>query len=132
MNAAPALTVQIAEDSPGIRDLLLAHLGQVPGVQVTAASPTATETLERLRDSPPGLLVLDLQLDSGSAFDVLKGLPPDAPRPRVVILTNHSGPEMRAACAAMGADYFFDKTGEFGSFLETVRTLAGAAAAGGA
>lgn len=124
MDAEPLLTIQIAEDSPGIRELLLTHLQQVPGVKVTAASPTAAEALEHLRQAPPAVLVLDLQLQTGSALDILKNLPPDPLRPRVIILTNHAGPETRAACEAAGADFFFDKSSEFARFLEAVRALA--------
>lgn len=130
MDTEAALTIQIAEDSPGIRQLLLAHLEQVPGVKVTAASRTAAEAIEQLREAPPGLLILDLQLASGSALDILKSLPPGARRPCVIILTNHAGPETRAACEAAGADHFFDKSSEFNRFIEMVRALAGSRAGG--
>jgi DNA-binding NarL/FixJ family response regulator len=70
------------------------------------------------------LLVLDLQLDRSSALDVLRNLVRDQGRPRVVILTNHAGPETREACRAAGADAFFDKSTEFGLFLESVRRWA--------
>lgn len=118
------LQVQIAEDSPQIRDLLLDQLAHVPGVRVTAASRTAGDALRSLREAPPDLLVLDLQLEQGSALDVLRELPPAARRPCVAVLTNHAEPETRDACAAAGANYFFDKSTDFGRFLDTVRALA--------
>jgi DNA-binding NarL/FixJ family response regulator len=119
-----ALEIQIAEDSAPIQELLVAHLEAIPGVRVTGISRSAGEALERLRQSPPGLLVLDLQLDGSSAFDILKDLPPAPRRPVAVVLTNHGGAETRAACAAAGADYFFDKSAEFSRFLDAVRRLA--------
>lgn len=118
------LHVQIAEDSPRIRDLLLDQLAHLPGVRVTAASRTAEEALRCLREAPPDLLVLDLQLEQSSALDVMRELRSAARRPCVAVLTNHADPETREACEAAGASYFFDKSADFDRFLETVRALA--------
>lgn len=120
----PRYIVHLAEDSPPLRELLAAQLDQLPGVRVAAAAPSAAETLENIGKAVPDLLVLDLQLDRSSALDVLRSLVRDQGRPRVVILTNHAGPETREACRAAGADAFFDKSTEFGLFLESVRRWA--------
>jgi DNA-binding NarL/FixJ family response regulator len=116
--------VQLAEDSAPLRELLSSQLGQLPGVWVAAASPSASEALAHIEAGLPDLLVLDLQLDHSSAFDVLRSLVRVEGRPRVVMLTNHSGPETREACRAAGADAFFDKSAEFELFLESVRRWA--------
>jgi DNA-binding NarL/FixJ family response regulator len=122
--ALPHYFVHLAEDSAPLRELLASQLEQLPGVRVAAASPSASETLAHIGSSLPDLLVLDLQLDHSSAFDVLRGLVRVEGRPRVVILTNHSVPETREACGAAGADAFFDKSAEFELFLESVRRWA--------
>ncbi|MBE7541821.1 MAG: response regulator [Bryobacteraceae bacterium] len=128
---APArYIVHLAEDSAPLRELLASQLDQLPGVQVAAAAASAAGTLANLGQGLPDLLVVDLQLDRSSALDVLRDLTREEGRPRVVILTNHAGREARDACRAAGADAFFDKSTEFGLFLEAVRRWAAEAGSG--
>jgi len=122
--APPPYLVHLAEDSAPLRELLSSQLELLPGVRVAAASSSASETLAHIHSGLPDLLVLDLQLDRSSALDVLRDLVRVEGRPRVAILTNHSGPETREACRAAGADGFFDKSTEFDLFLESVRRWA--------
>lgn len=116
--------VQIAEDSEPLGALLAKRLEELPGVRVTAISRDAASTLIEARRDPPDLLVLDLQLEGSSAFDVLRNLDRPGGMPRVAILTNMEGPEMRAACFAAGADAFFDKSIEYEGLFEMVREWA--------
>jgi DNA-binding response OmpR family regulator len=122
--------VHIAEDSEPLGALLAEQLEAVPGVRVKAVSREAASTLHRARQDPPDLLVLDLQLEGSSAFDVLRDLARPGGMPRVAILTNMAGPETRAACLAAGADAFFDKSTEYEGLLNAVMGWAAAVQAG--
>lgn len=117
----PCYVIHIAEDSEPLRRLLADQLERLPGVRVAAASHDTAGALAHARRVPPDLLVLDLQLEDGSALDVLRALPRLNGRPRVIILTNLAGPETRHACLAAGADAFFDKSTEYARFLATVK-----------
>jgi two-component system, LytTR family, response regulator len=52
------------------------------------------EALERLREDPVDLLLLDIQMPGASGFDVLDRLPPE-PRPVVVFVTAFDGTPSR-------------------------------------
>jgi signal transduction histidine kinase len=77
--AAPApmgaSVVLLVEDDLDLRDVLAASLGR-HGVQVASAT-TAEAAVERSQQSPPDLLVLDVQLAGGSGFDVVRALRQD-------------------------------------------------------
>lgn len=55
-------------------------------VEVVGEASDGVEALERLREDPVDLLLLDIQMPGASGFDVLDRLPPE-PRPVVVFVT---------------------------------------------
>jgi signal transduction histidine kinase len=70
-----ASVVLLVEDDLDLRDVLAASLGR-HGVQVATAA-TVEAAVERSRQSPPDLLVLDVRLSGGSGFDVVRALRQD-------------------------------------------------------
>jgi signal transduction histidine kinase len=70
-----ASVVLLVEDDLDLRDVLAASLGR-HGVEVATAA-TVEAAVERSRQSPPDLLVLDVRLSGGSGFDVVRALRQD-------------------------------------------------------
>jgi len=52
---------------------------------------------------------------------VLEAIKRERPATIVVILTNHPLPQLRKRSQQAGAEYFFDKTQEFGKVAEVLR-----------
>jgi DNA-binding response OmpR family regulator len=44
-------------------------------------------------------------------------------RPTVVVLTNYASPEFEIACRERGADYFFDKSTQFGALKVLLHSI---------
>ena len=55
------------------------------------------------------MVIVDLRLADGSGLELIGTLSKAAPRVVTIVLTNHSAPAFREACALAGADYFFDR-----------------------
>ena len=51
-----------------------------------------------------------------------------SPPPTIIVLTNYAFPEFEVACRERGADYFFDKSTQFGDVKLLLQSLQGAAA----
>ena len=72
---------------------------------------------------------MDLNLKEGSGIGVIesvRALHATAP-PTIIVLTNYAFPEFEAACRKRGADYFFDKSTQFGAvklLLQSIRRRA--------
>jgi two-component system, OmpR family, response regulator len=64
------------------------------------------------------LIVLDLQLQSGTGFGVLEHLGTD--RPPVVVLTNYALPQYEKRAHDLGVEYFLDKARDFERLSEIV------------
>ena len=58
------------------------------------------------------LAVIDLFLEQGNGFGVVRACRDRAPHQRVVVLSNYATVDMRERSRALGADAFFDKSAE--------------------
>ena len=114
------MQIYIVEDSPAIRDRLMAMLGEVPGTEVAGSAAGATQATREILASRPEMVILDLNLAEGGGFDVLRKLHAEAPEIDVYMLSNFSAYPYRQLAERLGARGFFDKTREF----ERVREVA--------
>ena len=74
----------------------------------------------------PDLVVIDISLDSGTGFDVLRVLQERnlVPAAVKVVLTNHANDEYEALSLRLGANRFFDKSAEISQVLALINALA--------
>ena len=128
------LQTYIVEDSPVIREDLIAaleELGPVRVVGTAADESTAVQWLGR-----PGqtvdLVIVDLFLQSGSGLGVLRAVQTMPQRHRMVVLSNYATPDMRRKCLELGADQVFDKSNEIDALILYCSRLAGSESGSGA
>lgn len=105
--------VFIVEDSALIRDRLAEMLGELPAVDLVGDAGTPVAAIAGILRTHPDFVVLDYQLDGGTAVDVLNAVREAAAATTFLVLTNHTGPQYRRVCLEAGASQFFDKTLEF-------------------
>ncbi len=114
-------SVYLVEDSAALRRQFLLAIEKtgLPGVAGSASrADLAIREIEELR---PDILVLDLQLEQGTGWDVIDQA--GSACGHVIILTNHGAAPFRAAAEERGITDFFDKSIEFDLFLERLRAL---------
>ncbi|NMK46990.1 LytTR family DNA-binding domain-containing protein [Achromobacter sp. Bel] len=87
------LRVLIVDDEAPARRYLRRLLEAAPGVQVAGEASTAEQARGLIRDHNPDALFLDIELTSGTGFDLLDSL---APAPAVVFVTAHNDYATRA------------------------------------
>ena len=128
--AQPArLKVLIADDSPPVADML-ADLAAASGpVDVVGRGDSEDSTLEAIRRLRPDVVVLDLQLKSGSGANVIRAVrsDPSLSGLRLLVTSNHVSPQMRAGCIELGADAYYDKVKELPALTAKLSELARAA-----
>ena len=90
---------------------------------------TEADAVRQLRAQPVDVAIVDLRLKEGSGIGVIesiRALHAKAP-PTIIVLTNYAFPEFETACRKRGADYFFDKSTQFGAvklLLQSIRRSA--------
>ncbi len=120
-NAAQAslLRAYMVEDSPVIRENLIATLEEMAPVRVVGAADNegaATAWLQST-DNDCQLVIVDIFLKGGSGLGVLKALTDNRRERKVVVLSNYATPDMRRRCLELGADKVFDKSGDIDALI---------------
>ena len=125
-----ALKAFIVEDNLSIRESLveaLAELAHVETCGVASDEPTATKWL-----TDPShewdVAIVDLILDRGNGFGVLRAVKGRDARRKVVVLTATAHPDVRRECEALGSDGVFDKSMETDALIDWCLALSRAKA----
>jgi DNA-binding NarL/FixJ family response regulator len=107
------MTIFIVEDSLAIRDRLRASIAELGGYEVSGEADNETEAVQRIIETNPDIVILDLALAEGSGIEVLRKIRAVMPAIRVIVLSNHATRPYREKCRLLGADYFLSKSKDF-------------------
>lgn len=120
------LRVFIADDSPPVAEMLTELIRSPGQVDVIGVGDTEAGTIESIRAMKPDVVVLDLQLKTGSGTNVIRAVraSADLAHVRMLVTSNHVSPQMRAGCMELGADAYFDKVKEIGALTARITELA--------
>lgn len=114
MNPLKAL---IVEDSPVIRENLVAALEEMAPIEVVGTADDEASAVRWLDENECDLAVVDIFLKSGSGLGVLKAAAAISRPTKLVVLSNYATPDMRRKCLELGADRVFDKSNEIDALI---------------
>jgi DNA-binding NarL/FixJ family response regulator len=131
MNRSP-LTVFIADDSEPVAEMLTELISAPGRIEVIGVGATEEAAIESIRAMKPDVVVLDLQLKTGSGTNVIRAVraTDELARTRLMVASNHTAPQLKAGCLELGADGYFDKVKELGALAAALSELAEAKQAG--
>ncbi len=120
------LRTYIVEDSPVIRENLIATLEELLPVQVVGTAEDEATAVQWLADPehPVDLLIVDIFLKGGTGLGVLRAAAAQSQCRHVVVLSNFATPDMRRKCLELGADQVFDKSNEIDALIQHCDRLA--------
>jgi CheY-like chemotaxis protein len=119
-SASADLGVLLVEDSPRIAERMR-ELLQQEGLLVLATVDDEPSAIKALRDLPVDVLILDLQLRTGTGFGVLEALGPQ--RPPTIVMTNYALPQYRERARKLGVEHFLNKAMDFERLPEIVAEI---------
>lgn len=117
------MNVFIVEDAEVVRKGLENMLAEIPGVAVVGHAVDEQSAIELIGAALPDVVILDINLQTGSGINVLKAVKKRYPAIKVMMLTNYADEIYVRHCMSSGADYFFDKTIEFMRVGAVIRQL---------
>ena len=118
------LRVYLVEDSPRLLRRLMELLEEI-GAQIVGHADSASRAIDDIAAMNPDIAVVDIGLQQGNGFDVLRALKlRKNAGPIGIVLTNFTTRPYRAAATRLGASYFFDKNQEIVAMLRTIATIA--------
>lgn len=118
LQTAP-IKVFLADDSIPVRDRVAGMLRE-QNMAVVGQAQTPQASIEGILATRPDVVVLDIQLQGGCGLDVLRAVHLAAPQIAFVILSNNSGAAYRKLFRMEGAEFFLDKSDEFGQLAHSV------------
>jgi len=113
-----AFRVFIVEDSSTIRDNLIETLKELAQFEPVGTAETEHDAKRWLACNDWDLAIMDLFLREGSGLNVLEACRKRKPGQKVVVLSNHSSPDVRWRCRQLGADGVFDKSTELEALVD--------------
>jgi two-component system, NarL family, response regulator DevR len=114
------MKVFLVEDSPMLRERVQAILASVPGTQAVGHAATAQAAIAGIQSARPDIVVLDIQLEEGSGFEVMQVIRKLLPEVKFYVLTNFANEAYQRKAERLGACGFFDKSREFEQLRETL------------
>jgi two-component system phosphate regulon response regulator PhoB len=112
--------VLVIDDDVFIRELLMLHLRKAGHSASSAADPALG--IKAVLESPPDLILLDVDMPYMSGLDVLRALKADEKSRHipVVMLTAHTDDETWMAATEAGANAYLTKPIEHDELISTV------------
>lgn len=118
--------VFLVEDSPLIRRRIIDNLLSIGGFVVVGFAESEDDAVAAIAETKPDVIVTDIRLREGNGIEVVRQVrqAPAATPPKIYVLSNYASAEYRRECELVGADAFFDKSGEYDRFLDTLQHVA--------
>jgi DNA-binding NarL/FixJ family response regulator len=118
--------VFLVEDSPLIRRRIIDNLLSIGGFVVVGFAESEDDAVAAIAETKPDVIVTDIRLREGNGIEVVRQVrqTPAASPPKIYVLSNYASAEYRRECELVGADAFFDKSGEYDRFLDALQHVA--------
>src|SRR5687768_16076073 len=97
--------------------MLLHEFSIIAGIKVASSYEEAVKILDK---EMPDVALLDINLPGKSGIEVLKRIRSVNTTCSVIMVTNQVYDYYRSLCQKLGANYFFDKTNDFGLIPEAI------------
>ncbi len=118
------MRVVLAENMAALGERLRVRMSELPGVEVLALTVSVEQTLRAIAEHSPDLVVLDLRLNDGSGFDVMRRAQQQQLHPAFMMLTLFPAEATRRYFHALGGEFFFDKAKQLEEALALMQSLA--------
>jgi DNA-binding NarL/FixJ family response regulator len=118
-----AITVAIVEDNPEVRRNISRFIDGAPGFRCTCACASAEEALRVIPNSPPDVVLMDIQLPRMSGIACTASLKQALPTVPVMMLTVYEDPDAIFNALKAGASGYLLKRADPAKVLEAVTEL---------
>ncbi len=120
------LKTYLVEDSPVIRENLIATLEELAPVEVVGTAESESVAVQWLQQAGNlcELVIVDIFLKGGSGLGVLRAASGQRPARALVVLSNYATVDMRHKCIELGAHRVFDKSNDIDALLSYCTHLA--------
>jgi DNA-binding NarL/FixJ family response regulator len=114
--------ILVADDNPAVRHYLRGLLELQSTWRVCSEVPTGSEALQRVKEDPPDMILLDFQMPDLNGIDVARQITQLFPDIPILMVTIHLSKQLTDAAKKVGIRGVCCKS-DVGSIVEAVDTL---------
>jgi DNA-binding NarL/FixJ family response regulator len=118
-----SLRVLLVEDSIVLAERLAETIIEISQIELVAQVCTEAAALSVVERESIDAIILDLHLKQGTGFRVMRGLAKISLKPYIIVFTNYDLPEYKSAATALGANYFLDKSRDYGCLPDILHEI---------
>jgi two-component system response regulator (stage 0 sporulation protein A) len=125
MKTRKMLGVVIADNGNGIIDRIRQLIELDPNIEFLGSTTNLISTIQLIQAKRPDVVIMDINIgEDTSGNGIMKLLITIRLQfPDIIIIVLSNSVHSRLNCIAYGADYFFDKSYDFGLIPETLRHI---------
>jgi YesN/AraC family two-component response regulator len=113
--------IMVVEDSSRARSALAAFMSLQVGVQITAEASNGLEAISKIKNCPPDIVLMDMQMPVMDGLEATKIIKKRWPWVKIIALTMYQNYQSEALSA--GADAFLLKGCSVAKLISTVQDL---------
>ena len=114
--------ILVADDNPAVRNFLRSLLEQQSTWRVCDQAPTGTEALQRVKENPPDVILLDFQMPDLNGIEVARRIVELFPEIPILMVTIHVSKQLSDEAKKTGIRGVCAKW-DVGSIVEAVNAL---------
>jgi DNA-binding NarL/FixJ family response regulator len=118
-----SVSLSIVEDKAGFRDSLAQMLSKAPGYRCLHTYSTAEDALRGIPNSPPDVVLMDINLPGMNGVECVRQLHTLAPQVHVIMLTVYENTENIYAALKAGASGYLLKRTSPAKLLEAIQDV---------
>ena len=116
------MRILVADDNPAVRNYLRSLLEQQSTWHVCDQVPTGAEALQRVKENPPDMVLLDFQMPDLNGIEVARRIAQLFPQIPILMVTIHLSNQLAEAARKTGIRGVCAKW-DVGSIVEAVNVL---------
>lgn len=116
-------SVLLVEGSSEVRQRMRSLIEEFGVAKVLGEADNFDDAIRLLQTRVPEVVILEPNLEDGRGFSLLIEIRRQYPESVLIVLTNHTSPELRKFCDTMGVSYMFNLAQEFERVPEVLAKL---------
>jgi DNA-binding NarL/FixJ family response regulator len=117
------MRILIADDNPRVRSAIRALLSAQENWEVCAETWNGPQTLEKVRELLPDLVLLDVSMPVPNAFETARLMRREFPQLKILIVSQYDAAQLLPAALQAGADACVDKARMGTELIDAVKRL---------
>lgn len=117
------IRVLLVDDHAVMRAGLSALLAEQQDIEVVGQAEDGDSAIELVPITRPDIVVMDLGMPGMGAFEAIRTIRQDHPKPGVIVLSMHKGTEIVTKALESGADGYVPKSSAHTELLRAIRTV---------